>query len=200
MGCSIREIARRLGVSDTAINKARADGRVPASLFGKKPSGRPYVLDPDEAERVIGSVLAGGSVTPITKAPPRSKSTPAVELPGEDVDAVELPEVAVSRKRTEHFKALQAELDYRVDAKQYVLIEDVATQVEKEYTAVARRLRAIKVTLAPELLEVFGDAKLVELENMIDTHVNEALMELSNPHADGAFTQGESGPKAVAKA
>lgn len=57
MGCSIREIARRIGVSDTAINKARAEGRIPENLFGKKESGRPFVIDPDQAAKIISATL-----------------------------------------------------------------------------------------------------------------------------------------------
>lgn len=55
---SIRELARRVGVSDTAIHKARKDGRIPPHMFGVKPSGRVYVLDLGEAEALARSVLS----------------------------------------------------------------------------------------------------------------------------------------------
>lgn len=58
MRCSIRELARRIGVSDTAINKARADGRVPANLFGVADSGRPYVIDVDKAMPIVAGALS----------------------------------------------------------------------------------------------------------------------------------------------
>lgn len=58
MRCSIRELARRVGVSDTAINKARADGRVPANLFGVAESGRPFVIDVEKALPIVAGALS----------------------------------------------------------------------------------------------------------------------------------------------
>lgn len=58
MRCSIRELARRIGVSDTAINKARADGRLSPDLFGVAESGRPYVKDVDQAMPIVSDALS----------------------------------------------------------------------------------------------------------------------------------------------
>ena len=127
------------------------------------------------------------------ETPPEKKA-----LPGADVAEWDLPDQFVSRRRAEHFKALQAELDYRIDAKEYVLVEDVAKQVEQEYTAVVRRMRAIKVTLAPELCDLFGDADLIQVQALIDQHINEALTELSDPHALTATETGPPGSAATA--
>ncbi|MEG0064717.1 MAG: hypothetical protein RR740_08955 [Pseudomonas sp.] len=123
---------------------------------------------------------------------------PKKALPGADVAEYDLPDPFVSRRRAEHFKALQAELDYRVEAKEYVLVEDVAKQVEEEYTAISKRLRAIKITLAPELCDLFGDADMVQVQELIDQHINEALNELSDPHALTATTAITSGSTATA--
>ena len=87
MRCSIRELARRIGVSDTAINKARADGRVPANLFGVAESGRPYVIDADKAMPIVSDALclnwksqsdARLSTKPAPKQPkPKAEQKPA---------------------------------------------------------------------------------------------------------------------------
>jgi hypothetical protein len=118
-------------------------------------------------------------------------------LPGADVAEYDLPDPFVSRRRAEHFRALQAELDYRVEAGEYVLIEDVAKQVEEEYSAVMKRMRAIKITLAPELCDLFGDADLIQVQALIDQHINDALTELSDPHA---LTETKTVPPGAASA
>lgn len=87
MRCSIRELARRIGVSDTAINKARADGRVPADLFGVAESGRPFVIDVDAALPIVAGALSLNwksqsderlSTKPAAKQPkPKAEQKPA---------------------------------------------------------------------------------------------------------------------------
>lgn len=142
----------------------------------KKTAPAPTAAKPLKAQpgtKAKAKAQAAKAETPKEKKP----------LPGADVAEYDLPDQFVSRRRAEHYKALQAELDYRVDAKEYVLIEDVAKQVEQEYTAVSRRLRAIKVTLGPELCDLFGDADMIQVQALIDQHINEALTELSDPHA-----------------
>lgn len=113
---SIRELARRIGVSDTAINKARADGRIPADLFGTKPSGRPYVLDMGRAMTIAAQAFSLDLVTdpgkmiqaaeePAPKPPKRqvrqkpAESAPVEQLapepePDEDIDLEQVDEMS----------------------------------------------------------------------------------------------------------
>ena len=55
---SIRELSRRIGISDVAINKARESGRIPADLFARRESGRIYVVDLDRAEALVRAQLS----------------------------------------------------------------------------------------------------------------------------------------------
>lgn len=139
-----------------------------------------------------GTKARAKAQTAKAEVPPPKKA-----LPGADVAEYDLPDPFVSRRRAEHFKALQAELDYRIEAGEYVLIEDVAKQVEQEYTAVMKRMRAVKITLAPELCDMFGDADLIQVQALIDQHINDALTELSDPHA---LTKTETVPPGAASA
>jgi len=163
----------------------------PKAKAAKKVVAAPTDKPPLKAQP--GTKAKAKAQTAKGETPPEKKA-----LPGADVAEWDLPDQFVSRRRAEHFKALQAELDYRIDAKEYVLVEDVAKQVEQEYTAVVRRMRAIKVTLAPELCDLFGDADLIQVQALIDQHINEALTELSDPHALTATETGPPGSAATA--
>lgn len=63
MVCSIRELARRIGVTDTTINNMRADGRLMPELFGRTEGGRPYVIDPERTAEIVRAALtpSGGA-------------------------------------------------------------------------------------------------------------------------------------------
>lgn len=177
------------GRPDLAGQKTGARG--PAQIQEEpKPFAKSKPLKPLKAQP--GTKAKAKAQTAKNEKPPEKKP-----LPGADVAEYDLPDQFVSRKRAEHFKALQAELDYRKDAKDYVLIEDVAKQVEQEYTAISRRLRAIKITLAPELCDLFGDADMIQVQALIDQHINEALTELSDPHAITATAAIPSGSAAA---
>lgn len=168
-------------------DKAPKQKAAPAKKAKPAPTGsKPLKAQPGTKAKAKAQAAKG-------ETPPAKKP-----LPGADVAEYDLPDQFISRKRAEHFKALQAELDYRIDAKEYVLVEDVAKQVEEEYTAISKRLRAIKITLAPELCDLFGDADMVQVQELIDQHINEALTELSDPHALTATTAITPGSKATA--
>lgn len=200
--------AALLGVSGAAVSKAVKRGRLDGAT---RPSTSGAGVEIDEAEGVRlwhvnngrpdlmpHPVLADPVAAAKPARQPRRKTTPADddrELPGEDVTEGELPEVAISRKRTEHFKALQTELDYRLASGKSVDVDDVAQIVEREYSAVRQRMLAIKVSLAPELVGLTDE---VEIQALIDQHISEALQELSDPHAAGAFGKGQVSPAAAA--
>jgi hypothetical protein len=57
MRCTITEIARRVGISKTAIIQARNQGRIPESLFGVTESGRTCIADADLAEQILKGTI-----------------------------------------------------------------------------------------------------------------------------------------------
>ena len=193
-----RAFAELLGVSGAAVSVAVKRGRL-AGATRPSETGRGVEIDEGEGVRLWHAnngrpdlmphvqVLAAAKPAKASKAK-REQADEARDLPGADVSEDELPEVAISRKRTEHFKALQTELDYRRDAGELVPIDEVGKAVEREYANVKARMLAIKVSLAPELV---GLDDLVTIQNLIEQHIIEALQELSDPHAVG-----KTGPSA----
>lgn len=200
-----RAFADLLGVSGAAVSKAVKRGRLAGAT---RPASSGVGVEIDEVEGVRlwhanngrPDLMPHVQQVPETKASRPSRKASAAaddqrDLPGADVSEDELPEVAISRKRTEHFKALQTELDYRRDAGELVPIDEVGKEVEKEYARVRARLLAIKVSLAPELI---GVDDLVTIQNLIEQHINDALQELSDPHAVGKIGPGSGRTEAAA--
>lgn len=200
-----RAFADLLGVSGAAVSKAVKRGRLSGAT---RPAASGVGVEIEEADGVRLWHANNGrpDLVPHVEPPAsmpvkrRAKSKPKAEadgsdLPGADVSEDELPEVAISRKRTEHFKALQTELDYRRDAGDLVPIDEVGRAVEKEYANVKARMLAIKVSLAPELV---GVDDLVTIQSLIEQHIIEALQELSDPYAVGKTGAGASRTEAAA--
>lgn len=188
------EIDDELGAKLWHQNNGRPD------LAGQKTGTRgpaPIQKEPEPAKKKTLKAQPGTKEKAKAQAAKGEKAPEKKPLPGADVAEYDLPDPFVSRRRAEHFRALQAELDYRVEAGEYVLIEDVAKQVEQEYAAVMKRMRAVKITLAPELCDMFGDADLIQVQALIDQHINDALTELSDPHA---ITKTETVPPGAASA
>lgn len=204
-----RAFAELLGVSGAAVSVAVKRGRL-AGATRPSESGRGVEIDEAEGVRLWHANNGRPDLMPHVRVePPPPTSKPAKpakaqakpptdqgrDLPGADVSEDELPEVAISRKRTEHFKALQTQLDYELAAGQLVPIDEVGREVEKEYARVRARLLAIKVSLAPELI---GVDDLVTIQNLIEQHITEALQELSDPHVVGKTGASPSGAEAAA--
>lgn len=199
-----RAFAELLGVSGAAVSKAVKRGRLDGAT---RPSttGTGVEIDADEGVRLWRENNGRPDLQPHPvkvgvpeggKQPRKPRAVAGDQpLPGDDVGEAGLPEVAISRKRTEHFKALQAELDYRKDIGQYVAVDEVAKHVEREYAAIRARLLAVKVSMAPELQ---GLDDLAQIEAIIDQYINEALQELSDPHAVGTTSASALGAEAAA--
>ncbi|MBO3274138.1 hypothetical protein [Pseudomonas schmalbachii] len=200
-----KDFAELLGISRAAVCKAVKRGR----LEGATRLNAAGKIEIDQAEGVrLWQVNSGRPDLvphPVrVQAGPAAGFTPArrsrVAEGGDDegegeIDEEELPEIAISRRRNEHFKSLQQELEYRILDGQHVAVDEVAKAVEKEYAAIRARLLALKVIMAPELQ---GLDDLVQIEAIIDRHVLEALQELSDPYAAGAFGTGPRGTEAAA--
>ena len=68
MGLSRRAYARHRGVSDMAVRKAIASGRITVEEDG--------TIDPDKADRAWGSSSDPAQVRPVVKTPPTPRGTP----------------------------------------------------------------------------------------------------------------------------
>lgn len=216
-----REFAVLIGVSAPAVCQSLKRGRLDGAT--REVNGRVQIDSvkgvkiweqnngrPDLGGRKTGTDLAK---TPKPKKAKSAKKTSKDE--GEDLEAQAsdilegeemvlepaergLLEVSVSRRRTEYFKACQAELDYRKELGQYVLVEDVAKEVEQEYAALSAKLKAIKIPLAQELIDVLGCGELLEVQAVIEQYINDALTELSDPHVKGTPTESAEGSQTAA--
>lgn len=79
MGLSRRAYGRHRGVSDMAVRKAIASGRISVEEDG--------TIDPDKADRAWGSSSDPAQVRPVVKAPPQPRGTPR-PVPMAAVEAV----------------------------------------------------------------------------------------------------------------
>lgn len=222
---SQREFAAIIGVSAPAVCQSLKRGRLQGATRIR--DGKTQIESekgvklwndnnarPDLGGRKTGTDLAKPpkpKAEPVKKATPAAKPKPAAAKakpkkepdPPHDEPVVDIPEhglldVNVSRRRAEYYKAAQAELDYRKQLGEYVLVEDVAKEVEKEYEALGAKLKAIKIPLAQELIDHFGAGDLLEIQDIIGQYINEALTELSDPHANGTPEESPVGTETAA--
>lgn len=222
---SQREFAAIIGVSAPAVCQSLKRGRLQGATRIR--DGKTQIESekgvklwndnnarPDLGGRKTGTDLAKPpkpKAEPVKKASPAAKPKPAAakakpkkepdtphEEPVVDIPEHGLLDVNVSRRRAEYYKAAQAELDYRKQLGEYVLVEDVAKEVEKEYEALGAKLKAIKIPLAQELIDHFGVGDLLEIQDIIGQYINEALTELSDPHANGTPEESPVGTETAA--
>lgn len=202
--CQSLKRGRLQGATRVRAGKIQIDSEKGARIWEEN-NGRP-----DLGGRKTGKDLAKDDkpkTPPATKAnqPPRTRSKAKEKEPDppEDEPVIEIPghgllDVAVSRRRAEYYKACQAELDYRKQLGEYVLVEDVAKEVEKEYEALGAKLKAIKIPLAQELIDLLGAGELLEVQAVIEQYINDALTELSDPHANGTPEESPVGTQTAA--
>lgn len=193
------QIESEKGVKLWNDNNARPDlgGRKTGTDLAKPPKPK---AEPVKKTRTDAKKAAPAVKLKAASAKPRAKKEPG---PPHDEPVVDIPEhglldVNVSRRRAEYYKAAQAELDYRKQLGEYVLVEDVAKEVEKEYEALGAKLKAIKIPLAQELIDHFGAGDLLEIQDIIGQYINEALTELSDPHANGTPEESPVGTETAA--
>lgn len=196
MTCSIRELARRVGVSDTAINKARANGRVPASLFSVRPSGRPYVLNPDEAEKIVRSVLnpaaspgepradkARAAATPKAarpepaEEPDRAPAAPAAATFDDQPIPMQAGAYQKARAMREAYAAKLAQLDYQQKMGQLVSKDEMKGALFSAGRQLRDSLTQLPSRLAPQLASE-TDQHVISM--MLTQEINDALKELAH--------------------
>lgn len=195
---SIRELARRIGVSDVAINKARANGRIPASLFSVRPSGRPYVIDLEAAERAVRAVLSpaaspGQPRADKARAAAAAKRPAAAPPPDEEPERAPVPPPAAvfddqpipmqagayqkARAMREAYAAKLAQLDYQQKMGQLVSKDDMKSSLFSAGRQLRDSLTQLPSRLAPQLASE-TDQHVISM--MLATEINAALKELAH--------------------
>lgn len=183
---SIRECARRLGVSDTAVRKAIAKKRITVASHNKD-NGRP-LLDYDQVVRdwrqntdpAMQRMDDGGSNGKVSASSPilvaGDRPAPAAPTGG-------APSYNQSRAIREAYAARLLKIEYEQKTGKLVRIEAVAQIVEREYGRVRARLLAIPSKLADE---VALTEDISACRSLIEAAITDALSELV---ADAATTK-----------
>lgn len=179
---SIRELARRVGVSDVAIGKARANGRLPESLFGVRESGRPYVRDLDAAAQVVRSILSPQG-SPGQPRADKVRERHAAEAPPPAPAQEEAP-IAVSpgayqkaRAMREAYAAKLAQLDYQQKMGQLVSKDEMKAGLFTAGRQLRDSLTQLPTRLAPQLASE-TDQHVIQM--MLAQEINDALKELAH--------------------
>jgi hypothetical protein len=189
---SIRETARRLGVSDTAVHKAIKAGRV--AVAGKTDSGRP-LMDWEDTERrwkANSDVSKRSHVGPQGSAR-RAQDAPRVELPtssrmdeapddgGDSIQSGDGPRsgrgagYAQARAAREVFQAKLAKLEYEERTGKLVNADEVKVAWYKHITAAKTRIMGIPASCKSR----YSDLPLAVVA-VIDQVCREALEDLAN--------------------
>ena len=172
---SVRECARRLGVSDTAVHKARKAGRI--TVASTTPEGWPLVAWPqarddwgansDATKRThVGATgtspaRAKYATTPAEVKLPTRAQTLAGDIdpadaespsPGRPAAAVQGPSLAQSKAIREAYLARLAKLEYEEKTGKLVNAEDVKARAFK----MAREARDAMLTLPDRLAPILA--------------------------------------------
>lgn len=203
-GISIREFARREGVSDTLVRKGLAkgrlvvgaDGKLDAALVGsdwraanRPAEDRPSHVAPGRAKRPPRETPPIGGVGDETG--PDAVASAAEDLAGFAGDP-RTWSLAQAERWKEIYLALQRQLKFEVESGRYVVIDEVVAQVEREYATVRERLLVIPGKLAALLVGQPREAIEVALQG----EITEALRELHEPGVRGDRS-GEAGEPAA---
>ena len=188
---SIREAARRLGVSDTALHKALKAGRI--AVASKTESGRPLLDWADTKRRFIATGdTSKRSHVGAQGSPRRNAEAARVQLPtsrnmdeqpkGETADlGGDMPSsgrgggYAAARAARELYAAKLAKLDYDEKIKKLVDADEVKVAWFKHITAAKTRIMGIAATCKSRN----ADLPLATVA-MIESICREALEDLAN--------------------
>jgi hypothetical protein len=168
---SIREYARRRGVSEAAVRKwIRAD-RLPV---------HPEGIDPVEADAAIAANRSGSQVSRIADAAPAENSQPSMDaapqLPLESSQQERTEDKQPTRARAEAdlaaVKAERARLALRRDLGEVVLVADVEQALGEVIETSKNLLLLIPETLADRLA---ASRDAMECRNMLEHEIRLAL-------------------------
>jgi hypothetical protein len=176
---SIREAARRLGVSDVALHKARKVGRIVSHEEDNDPkNGRPRLRWP----QVQSDYLANSDETKRTHIGGRGDPRRAADLPpvasavGSIPAAVQGQSLAQSKAVREAYLARLAKLDFEERSGKLVSAEEVKISAFKLARQIRDALMNIPDRVSPELAAETNAAKI---HARLHREVREALAALS---------------------
>lgn len=185
---SIREAARRLGVSDTAVHKAIKTNRV--AVAGKTDSGRP-LMDWADTERrwLANSDVSKRSHVGAKGSTRRDQDAPRVKLTtsnrmdeqpggGGDDSAPRGGNYAQARAAREVFQAKLAKLEYEERTGKLVNADEVKVAWYKHITAAKTRIMGIPAACKSR----YADLPLAAVA-IIDQVCREALEDMANGSA-----------------
>lgn len=171
---SLREAARRLGVSDTAVRKAIETGRIRVASRTEK-SDRPllewaglqsaWFANSDESKRTHGGVVAPAVRKPLDSLP---------ETGQDDAQTF-----ARARAMREEYQALLAQLEYEERAKILVKAAEVEILWAKQIVSAKTTILGIPAKCKSRI----GDLPLAVVET-IELVCREALENLANEQHD----------------
>jgi hypothetical protein len=183
---SIREAARRLGVSDTAVHKAIKAGRV--SVAGKTDSGRPLMDWSDTGRRwLVNSDASKRSHVGSRGSPVRAQDAPRVDLPtsnrmdegatagGEPGTGMRGGSYAQARAAREVFQAKLAKLEYEERTGKLIDADQAKVAWYKHITAAKTRIMGIPAACKSR----YSDLPLAVVAT-IEAVCREALEDLAN--------------------
>lgn len=180
---SIREAGRRMGVSDTAVRKAIASGRVTIAARTKG-SDRPLLAWPavkDDWERNsdpttrthVGprSGAAAPKQKPLVKLPTNTEMAQQQESPG----APQGPSIARSRAIREAYQAQLAKLEYEQKSGKLIDADEAKIRWFKLVTAAKTRILGIPAACKARAADL-----PLSVVDIIDQVCREALEDLAN--------------------
>lgn len=173
--CSLRELARRLGVkSDNVVRKAVASGRLKASV-GYDEKGKPFIADVALAIREFGeSASRARQETAAERAPACAPECAALERPAvrETATIISADTLAEAQRSVaiQRARKLQLENDLRTK----VLIE--RSQAEKVAFEAERTIREAVLNIPARLsAELAAESDAVRLHIRLDAELRVAL-------------------------
>ena len=205
---SQKEFADRMGVQKGTVSKWKAKGLLVLDADGKvlveetewKLDQQPAVYRGGTTHRPIRGPDANNTKAPAATPKPAplkaSPTPPPRPAPSDDApdpadfDSANpnLP-MAEAVRRKENFLGLLRKHELEVERREWVRVEDVGKQVEREYAVVRERLLAIPGKLAAKLVGLTRD----EINLVLFNEISEALSELHGPASDGDGGNGSSG-------
>jgi len=174
----IREFARRVDVSDTAVRKAIATGRVTVARWDEKGERKLPMLDYDVALKQWRERTNQAMQRPeqgVEQGRIRQRSS--VNISGSQETEKSIPEYSVSRAEKEFYSAQKIELEVKKTIGEQVEIAKVAEIVERDYSAVRAQMLSIPSRLAQEL-SLINDANVIR--SALQKAIEDALSELSS--------------------
>lgn len=154
MGISMREYARKRGVSHTAVQKAIKSGRI-----AKEPDG---TIDPEKADAAWETNTRGRADGPALAGKPGA------------------PDYKTSRAIRETYAARLAKLEFEEKSGKLISADEVSVTVFNLARQARDRLMQIPRKLAPEIVAtVTSDPDARTVETLLEDAIREALEELT---------------------